>query len=47
MNRRDFSAATLLGTAALASPAAHAQGQPVEGQQYVKLSQPLPVSVEV
>ena len=45
MNRRDFSAATLLGTAALASPAAHAQGQPVEGQQYVKLSQPLPVSV--
>jgi len=43
MKRREFSAATLLG-AALGSPAAHAQGGPVEGKNYVRLSVPLPVS---
>lgn len=44
MNRRDFT--TLgLGTAlaGLLAPAAHAQGTPVEGRDYVKLSQRQPV----
>lgn len=45
MKRREFSSATvtLLGAAAL-SPAAHAQGAPVEGRHYVRLTQPLPVT---
>ncbi|GAP38597.1 thiol:disulfide interchange protein DsbA/DsbL [Piscinibacter sakaiensis] len=45
MNRREFSATVLgagLGAASLGLPA-HAQGGPVEGRDYVKLSQPLPV----
>jgi thiol:disulfide interchange protein DsbA len=44
MKRRDFS--TQLAMAALALPfvgSARAQGAPVEGQQYVKLSEPVPV----
>ena len=44
MNRRDFSAQ--LATFALALPlagTARAQGAPVEGQNYIKLSQPVPM----
>ncbi|HEX5632495.1 MAG TPA: thiol:disulfide interchange protein DsbA/DsbL [Gemmatimonadales bacterium] len=48
MNRRDFSAQLLAAGAGLASVGlpglAHAQGAPVEGTHYVKLSQPLPVA---
>ena len=40
MRRRD--AAVALAAAGLASPAAWAQGGPVEGKQYVRLSQTLP-----
>jgi thiol:disulfide interchange protein DsbA len=43
MKRRDFSA--LACTALLAPAAARAQGGPIEGQNYVRLSQPIPVSV--
>ena len=44
MKRRDFSTA-LACSAALAAPAAaRAQGGPVEGQHYVRLTQPMPVS---
>ena len=43
MKRRDFSSA-LIGAAALGPAASHAQGGPVEGQNYVRLSQPVPVS---
>jgi protein dithiol oxidoreductase (disulfide-forming) len=44
MKRRDFSTLTVAGTAGLGlSPVARAQGTPVEGTQYVKLAQPLPV----
>ena len=43
MKRRDFSAA-LACTAALAPAASRAQGDPVEGRNYVRLSQPMPVS---
>ena len=43
MKRREFSAAALLG-ASLAAPAVRAQGGPVEGKNYVRLSAPLPVS---
>ena len=46
MNRRDFSlhlAGAGLGLAL--APAAHAQGGPVEGQHYVKLSTPVPSQV--
>ena len=42
MRRRDFSAA-LACSAALAPAAARAQGVPVEGRNYVRLSQPVPV----
>jgi len=42
MKRRDFSAA-LACTAALAPAASHAQGNPVEGRNYVRLTQPVPV----
>jgi protein dithiol oxidoreductase (disulfide-forming) len=45
MKRREFSALTLTGSASLAlSPVARAQGTPVEGTQYVKLSQPVAVA---
>jgi len=43
MKRRDFSAA-LACTAALAPAASRAQGNPVEGRNYVRLAQPVPVS---
>ena len=49
MKRRDFSvqlAGAGFGLAGLgAAGAAHAQGAPVEGTQYVKLSQPAPVTL--
>jgi len=49
MKRREFSsaAATLIGTTGLAAlaPSASAQGAPVEGRQYVRLTQPLPINV--
>jgi len=48
MKRRQFTSATtaLIGAAGLAplAPAAFAQGAPVEGRHYVRLSQPLPVN---
>jgi thiol:disulfide interchange protein DsbA len=44
MKRREFSAAALLGGAALAPAAARAQGGPVEGRHYVRLGVPLPVN---
>ena len=44
MNRRDFSAQLLTGALALPfAGAARAQGAPVEGTNYVKLNQPVPV----
>ena len=43
MKRREFSAA-LACTAALAPAASRAQGNPVEGRNYVRLTQPVPVS---
>ena len=43
MKRRDFSTA-IACSAALAPAASRAQGGPVEGQHYVRLSQPVPVS---
>lgn len=43
MKRRDFSTA-LACAAALAPSASRAQGEPVEGRHYVRLSQPVPVS---
>jgi len=43
MKRRDFSTA-LACSAALAPAAARAQGGPVEGQHYVRLTQPVPIS---
>lgn len=44
MNRRDFTTLGLGATlAGLLAPAAHAQGTPVEGRDYVKLSQRQPV----
>jgi len=42
MKRRDFSAA-LACTTALAPAASRAQGGPVEGRNYVRLTQPVPV----
>lgn len=45
MNRREFSTTVLgvgLGTAGVGLPA-HAQGTPVEGKDYIRLSQPLAV----
>jgi thiol:disulfide interchange protein DsbA len=49
MNRRDFSLAALgaAGTLGAFSPAGHAlaQGAPTEGQNFVRLSQPAPVTV--
>jgi thiol:disulfide interchange protein DsbA len=47
MKRREFSAA-MLGTGAAAlgvGAAAQAQGGPIEGKHYVRLNQPVPVSV--
>jgi len=47
MKRREFSTAALIGAgaASLVLPAiSQAQGGPVEGKQYVRLSQPVPVS---
>jgi protein dithiol oxidoreductase (disulfide-forming) len=50
MKRRDFAASLVgagLGTAALTLPAAaQAQGGPVEGTHYVRLSQPVPTVAE-
>ncbi|HWH82615.1 MAG TPA: thiol:disulfide interchange protein DsbA/DsbL [Burkholderiaceae bacterium] len=47
MNRRSFSLTALLGAAAFGTTRPlRAQGGPVEGAQYVRLMQPLPVSVE-
>ncbi len=47
MNRREFSSQLLIAGAASAgfalTPSAQSQGTPVEGQQYVRLNQPLPV----
>jgi len=46
MKRREFSQALAAGGMTLwAGSAAHAQGAPVEGRDYVKLSQPAPVSL--
>lgn len=46
MNRRDFSAQlAFAGIGTAAGQAAWAQGTPVEGKHYLKLSTPLPVSV--
>jgi len=49
MKRRQFSsaAATLIGAAGLVplAPSASAQGAPVEGRHYVRLTQPLPINV--
>lgn len=48
MNRRDFSMFSLqmaAGGLALAGAGARAQGAPVEGRQFVRLSQPAPVSL--
>ena len=46
MNRREFSlrVAGTAGLGLMATGAAQAQGAPVEGTNYVKLSQPVPVS---
>jgi len=46
MNRRDFSLQLALagGVSALALPAARAQGNPVEGTHYIKVSPPAPVA---
>lgn len=45
MNRREFSLlATSAGLGLSLAPTAHAQGAPVEGTHYVKLSQPVPVT---
>lgn len=47
MKRREFSLTLAAGGLALtAGGAARAQGAPVEGQQYIRLSQPAPVSLE-
>jgi len=43
MNRRDFSTA-IACAAALAPGASRAQGGPLEGQHYVRLTQPVPIS---
>jgi thiol:disulfide interchange protein DsbA len=46
MKRRDFSTRLVGGTLGMAlAPLAHAQGNPVEGQQYVKLGTPAPVTL--
>ena len=51
MKRREFSstllaAGALAGSAALTLPgSARAQGSPVEGTNYVRLSQPVPITV--
>ena len=43
MNRREFSAGLMVASlAGVIAPAAHAQGAPVEGKDYLRLSQPLP-----
>ena len=44
MKRRDFSAALAACSAALVPAAARAQGAPVEGQHYVRLTQPVPIT---
>ena len=44
MKRREFSAAALFGSTALAPALAHAQGGPVEGKNYVRLSVPVPTN---
>ena len=44
MKRREFSAAALFGATALAPALAQAQGGPVEGKHYVRLSVPVPVN---
>jgi len=44
MKRREFSAAALFGATALAPALAHAQGGPVEGKNYVRLSVPVPTN---
>ena len=50
MKRRDFSArllgASLSGSAIALSPPSQAQGGPIEGTHYVRLSQPLPTVAE-
>ena len=45
MKRRDFSAAVIGAGVGAVSVAAHAQGGPVEGTHYVRLSQPVPTTV--
>jgi thiol:disulfide interchange protein DsbA len=44
MKRREFSTAALLSASALAPAFAQAQGGPVEGKHYVRLSVPVPVT---
>jgi len=44
MKRREFSTAALLSASALAPAVAQAQGGPVEGKHYVRLSVPVPVT---
>jgi len=44
MKRREFSTAALLSASALAPAFAHAQGGPIEGKHYVRLSVPVPVT---
>lgn len=44
MKRREFSTAALLSASTLAPAVAQAQGGPVEGKHYVRLSVPVPVT---
>ena len=44
MKRREFSTAALLSASTLAPAFAHAQGGPIEGKHYVRLSVPVPVT---
>ena len=45
MKRREFSATLAVGLGGLVAGGARAQGTPVEGTNYVRLSQPAPVSL--
>jgi thiol:disulfide interchange protein DsbA len=44
MDRRDFSTSLIAAAGLACTGLAQAQGKPVEGQHYVKLNQPLPVT---